>query len=90
MSWHSQDAASKPERSRTCMVPLSCLTRRACCKAPIARVTPGRSTPKHGGHEFLSHEEAILFNAVKRRKKPTSEALLDGMPAIAGGLGNLG
>jgi hypothetical protein len=27
------------------MVPLSCLTRPARCKAPIARVTPGRRTP---------------------------------------------
>ena len=31
---------------------------------------------QHGGHEFLSHEEAILFNAVKCRKQPTREALL--------------
>ena len=45
MSWHSQDAASKPGRSRMCIVPLSCRTRPARCNAPMASVTPGRRTP---------------------------------------------
>ncbi len=56
------------------------------CREARATLTEGRSVPNHAGEEIVSGRDDAGLQTVIGGKQPASQALLDAVQAVAGGI----